>query len=229
MKGLVFEIRGKLAHFRRPDTTATQMTYPFITPTATKGLVGSILGITDFVTRDKIGIEMLHPVKIVSQQLSMLGKDNSKTFNRLTTIELIVNPAYRIYYAGDEYIEQLLEYLKNERAVYSTYLGVAYASTKPVLIKKYDDVRHIIDSCKGVVESKAVVPTAIIEKLSIKEGFYFCRAGGFMYSYKGGRTFEKSIDFIYEREGKSIAFIPKSEDLLGIEIARFGDEFICLI
>jgi len=40
MKGLAFDIKGSIAHFRRPDTTATQMTYPFITPTAVRGLVG---------------------------------------------------------------------------------------------------------------------------------------------------------------------------------------------
>ena len=63
MKGLAFDVLGTLGHFRRPDTTATQMTYPFITPTAAKGLVGAILGIEDFVTSDRVGIELLRPVR----------------------------------------------------------------------------------------------------------------------------------------------------------------------
>jgi CRISPR-associated protein Cas5h len=95
MKGLAFIIKGSIAHFRRPDTTATHLTYPFITPTAVKGLVGAILGISDFVTRDKIGIELLHPVRTVAQQMSMLGKDGGGVFNRPTTIELLVNPNYQ--------------------------------------------------------------------------------------------------------------------------------------
>ena len=47
MKALIFEVKGTIAHFRRPDTTATHLTYPFITPLAAKGLVGAMLGITD--------------------------------------------------------------------------------------------------------------------------------------------------------------------------------------
>ena len=43
----------------------------------------------------------------VAQQMSMLGNSGS-SFNRPTSIELLVNPAYRIYYAGEEHVEDLL-------------------------------------------------------------------------------------------------------------------------
>ena len=66
MKAVIFDVTGTIAHFRRPDTTATQLTYPFITPTAAKGLVGAILGITDFVTQDQLGIRLLRPVRTSS-------------------------------------------------------------------------------------------------------------------------------------------------------------------
>ena len=128
MKAVVFEVKGAIAHFRRPDTTATHLTYPFITPLAAKGLVGAILGITDFTTRDRVGIQLLNGCTS-AQQLSMLGKDSGNTFNRPTTVELLVNPAYRIYYVGDEYVDELAESLRNRRYVYHTYLGVAYAIT----------------------------------------------------------------------------------------------------
>lgn len=226
MKGLAFEIKSAIAHFRRPDTTATQVTYPFITPTAAKGLVGAILGLTDFITRDKVGIELLGPIKTVAQQMSMLGKDGGTAFNRPTTIELIINPAYRIYYTGDEYTEQLLASLKQEHSVYTTYLGVAYALTKPVLCGEYDVMA--IPS-RGIIETRTVVPTAIVQEIRLTEDRYYCRAGGYLYSYKGARTFEKSIDFIYEKNGKTISFIPKQELPWELEIARFGDDLVCLI
>ena len=132
MKAVVFDIKGKIAHFRRPDTTVTQLTYPFITPLAAKGLVGAILGITDFVTKDKVGIQLLSPVRTSVQQLSMLGEGG--TFNRPTTIEYLVNPSYRIYYVGNEYVHELYSSLKKQQSVYPTYLGVAYALTFPQLI-----------------------------------------------------------------------------------------------
>lgn len=229
MKGLAFDIKGSIAHFRRPDTTATQMTYPFITPTAAKGLVGAILGIEDFVTQDKIGIELLNPVRTVAQQMSMLGKDAGSAFNRPTTIELLVNPSYRIYYSGNEHTERLLDYLVNEKAVYLTYLGTAYALTKPVLYQTYSEVSYITETDEKAIEVKTVVPTALIKEIVLQTDRYYCRAGGYLYEYKGNRTFEKSIDFLYEKDGKTISFIPKMDTLLDLKLAKFGEDLICLV
>lgn len=229
MKGLTFTIKGSLAHFRRPDTTATHLTYPFITPTAVKGLVGAVLGISDFVTRDKIGIELLHPVRTVAQQMSMLGKDGGSVFNRPTTIELIVNPNYRIYYFGEEYTEDLIHFLSQEKAVYSTYLGAAYALTKPILDQVYENVHCFTYMAERVIESKTVVPTVVIKEIILKPDHYYCRAGGYLYEYKGNRTFEKSIDFLYEKDGRPISFKSQKDDVLDIRLAEFGDATVCLI
>jgi CRISPR-associated protein Cas5h len=229
MKGLAFIIKGSIAHFRRPDTTATHLTYPFITPTAVKGLVGAILGISDFVTRDKIGIELLHPVRTVAQQMSMLGKDGGGVFNRPTTIELLVNPSYRIYYTGNEFTEDLIKFLDQEKAVYTTYLGVAYALTKPMLGQVYDNVHYLSAGEERVLESKTVVPTIVIQELVLKPDYYYCRAGGYLYEYKGNRTFEKSVDFIYEKDGKPISFKPKKDEVLDVRLAEFGGNMICLV
>ena len=230
MKGLAFDLVGKIAHFRRPDTTATHMSYPFIPPTAAKGLVGAILGINDFVTKDKVGIELLGPVKTVSQQMSMLGKDGGSSFNRPTTIELLVNPKYRIYYTGEEYTEQLLEFLRDERSVYITYLGTAYALTKPVLYMEYNNVADLgSEDCLNKIQVNTVVPTALVGEIIIQSDRYYCRAGGFMYEYLGNRIFEKSVDFIYEKNGKPISFIPKSSNLLNLRISKFGEDLVCLV
>lgn len=228
MRGLAFDLKGAIGHFRRPDTTATQMTYPFITPTAAKGLVGAILGIEDFVTTDQVGIKLLRPVRTVAQQMSMLGKDAGAAFNRPTTIELLVNPAYRIYYTGEEYTEQLLDFLIQERTVYSTYLGAAYALTKPVLYQVYPDVTRA-DMQEQEIELTSVVPTIMIKEILLKPDRYYCRAGGYLYQYKGGRTFEKSIDFLYEKDGKPITFIPKADSTFNLKLARFGEDLVCLI
>lgn len=231
MKGLAFDVLGTVGHFRRPDTTATQMTYPFITPTAAKGLVGAILGIEDFVTSDRIGIELLRPVRTVAQQMSMLGKDPGSSFNRPTTLELLVNPGYRLYYTGEEHTEELLDFLTWEKAVYTTYLGAAYALTKPVLYRVYPEVSYPVPG-KKEIESRTVVPTALIREIVLKGERYYCRAGGYLYEYKGQRTFEKSVDFLYEKDGKPIAFIPKGNEgdfPLDLRLARFGEDWVCLV
>lgn len=227
MIALAFDVKGKLAHFRRPDTTATHMTYPFITPTAARGLVGAILGIEDFTTNDKIGIQLLNPVISVAQQMSMLGKDGG-TFNRPTTIELLINPAYRIFYIGNEYGDQLLLSLKEDSAVYPTYLGSAYALTKPVFFKEYNQIKDIRNSATHL-NTKTVIPISIIKDIQFESDRDYSRAGGFMLNYKGNRTFEKSIDFIYERSGKPITFELASDVLSSdIQVVQLEEEIVCL-
>lgn len=227
MRGIAFDVRGSVAHFRRPDTTATQLTYPFITPTAAKGLVGAILGIEDFVTADQVGIELLHPVRTVAQQLSMLGKDPGLTFNRPTTVELLVNPAYRIYYTGEENTEVLIKALTEEQTVYATYLGVAYALTRPVLHKVYSKVEFVMATGREI-ESKTVVPTVMIERLIVQPDRYYCRAGGYLRQYRGNRRFEQSVDFLYEKDGKPISFV-SGETEMDVQLATFGEDWICLV
>jgi CRISPR-associated protein Cas5h len=229
MKGVVFDVKADLAFFRRPDTTNTQLTYPFMTPTAIKGLAGAILGIEDFVTDDRVGLALLRPVRTVAQQMSMLGKDSgSNTFNRPTTIELVVSPAYRIYYAGDDKAEQLAQYLKEGKAVCHTYLGSAFALTKPVFVREVEEVSVL--PAESEVETSTVVPTRFIESIVPEPGKYYSRAGGFMHRYLGGRVFERSVDYLYERFGRPIRFVPRRpidpEDGM---ICRFGEEIVCLV
>lgn len=229
MKLVSFEVKGHIAHFRRPDTTATHLTYPFITITAAKGLIGAILGIEDFQTNDQVGIQLLSPVRTIAQQLSMLGKDSGSQLNRPTTIELIVCPRYRIYYAGEEYVEDLSEKLCNDFSVYPTYLGVAYALTKPFNVE-ISDVDEIILQNDQPVQMVSVVPTTIIKKIMIENGKEICRAGGFLRYYKGKRTFSHSVDFLYERRGKPInIFISEDYKEKGFRIVRGNGGHICLV
>ncbi|MBO8165038.1 MAG: CRISPR-associated protein Cas5 [Brevibacillus sp.] len=229
MKVLAFDVTGALAHFRKPDTTATQLTYPFITPTAAKGLVGAILGLSDFRTRDRVGIQLLRPVRQSAQQMSMLGKDGGQVFNRPTTIELLVQPGYRIYYAGDEYSDDLHDFLLKEHAVYPTYLGVAFALTKPKLVQVFEQVSPVQDRLEQIV-TKTVVPAEIVQDLVIEPDRHYSRAGGFLRQYLGDRTFEKSVDFIYERQGKPMS-VRLADDFLSsdVQIVRLGDEYVCLV
>lgn len=227
MRTVIFDVRGTVAHFRRPDTTATQLTYPFITPTAAKGMVGAILGLEDFTTSDRVGIQLLHPVQTTTQQLSMLGKDAGPSFNRPTTIELLVNPAYRIYYTGNEFVNQLAEKLYQGQSVYPTYLGVAYALTFPKMVDFEENVSLVSENRIRTV-TKTVVPVDMIKDLIVRDNQYLSRANGFLKKYKGNRTFEQSLSFLYERDGKDIEFNLNKEENEEC-LAKIGDEYVCLI
>ncbi len=103
---IVFDLRGPLAHFRRPDTLGTHATYPFITRTALRGLAASILGLPAVPSEVRCGIRLLAPVRTVVQELTMHGKTwvaasgRADSFHRPTAIELVVQPHYRIFYKG---------------------------------------------------------------------------------------------------------------------------------
>lgn len=227
MKAVVFDLKGSIAHFRRPDTTATHLTYPFITPTAAKGVVGSILGITDFVTHDRVGIQLLRPVRTSAQQMSMLGKIPDSSFNRPTTIELLVNPAYRIYYVGDEHTRELADKLEGGASVYHTYLGVAFALSFPQFIQFEEQVCDLGE--EEVIETPSVVPTSMIQDLILEETRSYSRAGGFMKEYLGNRRFEKSVSFIYEKDGQPITFRKKNDEQEESRIVQVGEIPVCLV
>lgn len=227
MKVVAFDVASSIAHFRRPDTTATQLTYPFIPPTAAKGIVGAILGIEDFVTKDRVGIQLLSKVQIISQQLSLLGKGGGTVFNRPTTIQLLVQPAYRIYYGGEEYVDILEEKLMNHHAVYTTYLGSAFALTKPRYVGTWR-LQEIVPP-DTVCYAKTVVPVDLIEELKVEDGYYYQRANGFMREYLGNRAFQKSIDFLYEQNGKKIKILPKQENDLDMNVCVLEGDLLCLV
>jgi CRISPR-associated protein Cas5h len=210
MKVLVFDLKGDIGHFRRPDTTATHATYPFVTRTALRGMLGSILGLPEFLAEGWAGIELLSPVKTSVQQLSLLGKGflgSGPAFNRPTAIELVVKPHYRIYYHG-EYQEELTRSIAAGESTYHTYLGSAFALTVPRFVDEIDCKELPQGQLQGILNTTGVVPTHIVGKLHLKPGIQYARVGGMQYEYLGERRFRGTINLIWEVNGCQVAFSP---------------------
>jgi len=210
MRVLVFDIRGNMAHFRMPDTTNTHASYPFIPHTTVRGLVGSILGLSEFDGISLVGIRIMRPVRSTMQQMSMLGKgwlgsDNS--FNRPTTIELLVSPYYRIYWTGD-YLDDLEACIVNNKSHYHTYLGSAFALTFPQYIGnyKYKEINE-----QQEIECSTVVPINGIRKLIPSQGTHYSRVGGMHYEYLGDRCFGKTCSVLYEPMARNISLYPNTD------------------
>ncbi len=205
---LVFDLKAELAHFRRPDTTATHATYPFITRTALRGLLGSILGLDHWNGEAWTGIQLLSPVATRAQQLSLLGKGyfsgGSQSFNRPTSVELVIKPHYRIYYCGDHF-DELHSSLEQNLSVYHTYLGSAFAVTKPRFVEVLEAEER---QPEDVVECLSVAPSHVVTQLEVQTGRQYMRAGGIPYRSLGRYSFEGTMNFIYERSGRPIRFRP---------------------
>lgn len=212
MKILVFDLKGDVAHFRRPDTTATHASYPFITRSALRGLLGSVLGLPEFLGEGWAGIELLSPVKTSVQELSLLGKGflgSGAAFNRPTAIELVVQPHYRIYYHGD-YQEELTRFIAAGKSTYHTYLGSAFALTVPRFVDIIDCTELYLHQLQDYLPTIGVVPTHIIKKLHLKPGAQYARVGGMQYEYLGERRFRGTINLVWEVNGNQVIFLPTS-------------------
>lgn len=229
MRVLVFDIRGKMAHFRMPDTTNTHASYPFIPPTTVRGLAGSILGLPDFTGMALVGIRIMKPVQSTMQQMSMLGKGwlgSDTSFNRPTTIEILINPHYRIYWSGD-YLEDLKQCLLEKKSYYHTYLGSAFALTFPKYIGTF--------LCEQIgnqqeIECSSIVPINSIKRLIPVPRNQYSRIGGVHYEYLGDRRFGRTCSVLYEPLAHNIFLAPNSQ-LTDIE-AKFcrleSGETVCL-
>ena len=207
---LIFDVQGHLAHYRRPDTAVTHATYPFPTRTALRGMLGAILGLPEWTTREAwTGVRCLRPVKTRTQELSLLGKGflgGGDSFNRPTAVELVVEPAYRIYYAGPD-ADELARRIAARHSVYPTYLGAAFALTVPAFVS-YEAAEELDPGDLGWIDTPAVVPVHAVEQVEPVPGSAYARVGGVLHTHLGGRRFRRSLSFLYEPNGGAIRMRP---------------------
>jgi CRISPR-associated protein Cas5h len=213
---LIFDVRGPIAHFRRPDTLATHATYPFLTRTALRGLLGSVLGVNELLGESRAGLRLLSPVRTVVQELSLHGKTweaksgRPDSFHRPTSIELVVEPHYRIYYAGS-HVDELRRRLEARQSYYHTYLGSAFCLTVPEWVRATEvgPPKELAQSLE--MTCATVVPSRAVAQLRLQEGYQYARVGGLLREHLGpfsDRRFRGTIAVIYEINGRPITFDP---------------------
>jgi CRISPR-associated protein Cas5h len=135
MKVLSFIMTGRFAHFCSPFTNVYRLTQPCPTKTAVMGFIGSVLGIEkdDLSLYQKIqcGVEICSEYRTVSlPYLTRQGFPGSAANKKSsqTSVEVIVEPKYRIYVAeedGDNILPELQKLMANRIPVYTPCLGLA--------------------------------------------------------------------------------------------------------
>lgn len=211
---LIFTIRGKIAHFRQPDTVITQATYPFPPRPTLHGLLASILGI-DFSTKEGkdflndehfLGLSLLSPVRTVCMQMSLLGKGfvsgEGGFFNRPTVVEMVVEPSYRVFYAG-KWLAELAKKIKAKQSVYHTYLGSCYCLAFPEY-ENLVEARLLSSVYDGYISFQTVVPRELVAKVDVEAGTVYAAARAMPYQHSGGRIFEKTVTVLYEERGRTL-------------------------
>lgn len=136
MKVLVFDVFGKYALFRRSYTTTSSTSYDFPPRTAICGLMGAVLGIKNDTSDSSkhlrcfdsahISIRLLKPIRKMNLAVNYVETKSGKGAPRTQIIlELIKEPAYRIYISEFELFHQLKKYLEDGVCIFTPYLGQA--------------------------------------------------------------------------------------------------------
>jgi CRISPR-associated protein Cas5h len=235
---VVFELRGTLGHYRRPDTLGTHASYPFIPHTTLRGLIGAVLGISPAEDSDglpagvRCALRLLGPIRTVAQQLSLHGKKwigagPNESFHRPTSVELVVEPRYRVYYAGP-LADDLAGRLERRQSHYHTYLGSAFCLTFPefVGVRPAEPIPHDVRRITAV----SVVPLPAVGKLDLDGDAQYARIGGMLRTHVGGRRFRGTVGVVYEVGGGPVAFEPAAptEDSFWEFRQVAGEGVVCL-
>jgi len=236
---LVFSIKGSLAHFRQPDTTATHATYPFPPRPTIHGLLASVLGLDfdgeagrAFLQEEHfVGLSLLKPVRTVCAQMSMHGKGftggGGDSFNRLTTIELVVSPHYLVYYTGSR-LRELVELIRAGQSVYHTYLGSAYCLTFPVFHGLYQ-LEEVVPGKEEPLPFSCVVPQEVVKEIIFEPGKNYAVARALPYRHTGDRVFEQAINIIYETNGSPLEIKARKSPEINYKLLKIPEgRVICL-
>lgn len=141
---MVFDIWSNFAYFRRPYTTTNALTYNFIPRSSIEGLIGAILGIpitevSEKLSNSKIGLGIINPIKKIPFSAMHTHTDfwlemqaylegtavKKKNFRARASLELIVEPKYRVYFSDQNLGKGLEETLKKHETIFTPYLGTS--------------------------------------------------------------------------------------------------------
>jgi CRISPR-associated protein Cas5h len=133
-----------------------------------------------------------------------IGAGPNESFCRPTTIELVIEPHYRIYYSGP-LADDLSQRLEKRQSRFHTYLGSAFCLTFPDggEVKPAKPIPADVDW----ITCATVVPSAAAGTLDLEGNRQYARVGGLLREHIGGRRFRGTISVLYEVSGHSLRFM----------------------
>ena len=218
-KFLVFDIWADYAHFKKPYTTTSPLTFSIPPVSALTGLISGIIGIDKreypdyFSSRNcRFWIRILKPVKKIRMGLNLIN--TKKSYNRIeerTQIktEFLKDPAFRIFFSHDEpgLYSDLKRLLKAHSSFYTVSLGLSENIADFNYMGEYEVCGETSESYQGVT---SVINLKQLEKGDIDfsvEGEYFTENIPFWMT-KERQVLEYS-EVIFERNGKPVHAKPK--------------------
>jgi len=228
---LVFDLIGKLAHFRKFYTNSSSLTYDFPPPTALCGMIAAILGIERDVYYDllsperiRMSVSIRQPSRKVMQTINYIRtnkNDFSNPYHILSKflsgervpyqvpLEVLLpleeggSLRYRVYfqYTDEAIMRNLKKRMRAGASVYPLYFGIS----EFIADFRYQGEREY-ELRQGVAER---ISSAVNEEKLAERGIDILASQGCQFvkelmpaAFREGRELRKVSSFIYERYGR---------------------------
>ena len=216
-KVIIFDIWGNYAHFRKPYTTTSPLTYSIPSRTVLTGIIGAIMGIekeknneTLNYSKCNLSLKILNPIKKVLINQNLINTKTAKMMSRMEStggrtqirFEKLKDVKYRIYIEifNEEMHKELLNKLIEHSPVYTPSFGISEDLANFSFI---GEVNYKVN--KGDIELDSVLNMENVTPQNIKfenDKEYF--ADTYALEMKEDREVLKYGEILIERQGKKI-------------------------
>jgi CRISPR-associated protein Cas5h len=235
-KIIIFDIWGDYAHFKKPYTTTSPLTYSIPSRTALTGIIGAIMGIRKDKNNEdlnyskcNLSIRIMNPIKktIINQNLintktaEKMSRMKSKGGRTQIRIENLKDVKYRIYVEifSEKEHNDLLSRLKNHSPVFTPSLGISENLANFSFIEEVEYKKEMGDiKLHSVLNIENVQPQNVIFEegkeyfvdtysLEMQEDREVLKYGEILIERKGQEIAVRNIEYIALSNGENIMWV----------------------
>lgn len=214
VKMIAFDASSTLAQFRKNYTTTSALTFSIPPPSAIRGLVGSILGLSypeavQVLGSCRFGIQILSPIRksrimtnYINTKLGITPVLIKKTPRIQVRVEYVYEPRYRIYVEStdDALLSRIADMIKSHQTIYTPYLGTASCIAKIDWVGTFEGSKT---QPTGVCNVLTVVPRQWVQRMKVTPGqrYMFERVP---LMVDANRVPTKYIDLVFDAGGRPV-------------------------
>ena len=235
-KIIIFDIWGDYAHFKKPYTTTSPLTYSIPSRTALTGIIGAIMGIRKDKNNEdlnyskcNLSIRIMNPIKktIINQNLintktaEKMSRMKSKGGRTQIRIENLKDLKYRIYVEifSEKEHNDLLSRLKNHSPVFTPSLGISENLANFSFIEEVEYKKEMGDiKLHSVLNIEKIQPQNVIFEegkeyfvdtysLEMQEDREVLKYGEILIERKGQEIAVRNIEYIALSNGENIMWV----------------------
>ena len=235
-KIIIFDIWGDYAHFKKPYTTTSPLTYSIPSRTALTGIIGAIMGIRKDKNNEDINyskwnlsIRIMNPIKktIINQNLintktaEKMSRMKSKGGRTQIRIENLKDVKYSIYVEifSEKEHNDLLSRLKNHSPVFTPSLGISENLANFSFIEEVEYKKEMGDiKLHSVLNIEKIQPQNVIFEegkeyfvdtysLEMQEDREVLKYGEILIERKGQEIAVRNIEYIALSNGENIMWV----------------------